>query len=490
MDIDLLLYPYLYSWNPIGEEIIFNNLAESLEMPDPDHLEFIFTIRPGFKQMPGDFPGAGEELNSEDVKESFVRRGTSITAPDKRFAFKIAGSKDPAMLRPALVTPDANTFSFKMAEPFVPAVREMANPTWGIVSKKVIDKYGLRLSQDAYGAGPFMLESFRGQEKIVLRKNPNYYYNNMGRPYLDTITYIVITEGSSLLAAFESGAHDVNGSVLTKKEYDEKKDDDKFTVVRGNTLFYPCIEYKVIRPPFNDPRVLEAIDLALDRDDVINTINSGEGQYNGPIQWPQRFWALPQDELREFYRSDRDKAKALLEEAGYGDGFNVKMKIPKVTGATFIADIASLIKNHLAEVNIEVQIDEVEIGTFIASTILPGNFDMTFFPNLPYDEPDRPLSFYSSGGVTGTGNWTNYTNPDLDKLIEAQSKEFDLNTRQATILEAQRIMIREHAPQITLPSGYQYTARWAYVHFPFEFGEEPPADVLPQGCDVWTEKGT
>jgi peptide/nickel transport system substrate-binding protein len=486
LDIDLLAYPYMYSWNPIGEEIIFNNLAQSLEMPDVT--EFIFTLNRGFMNSPGNYPGADEELTSTDVKESFYRRGTSITAPDKRFAFKIAGSTDPAMLRPALETPDPYMFRFKMAEPFVPSVREMANPTWAIVPAKVIDEYGLGLSQEAHGGGPFIVEQFRGSERIVLTRNPNYYHD--GKPYLDQITYIVITEGSSLLSAFENGDHDVNGSVLTKPWYDDNKDDPRWTVVRGNTFFYPCIQYKVIRAPFNDPRVLEAIDLALDRDDVINTINFGEGQYNGPIQWVQRTWALPQEELREFYRSDRTKAKQLLEAAGYGDGFPVKMKIPKVTGADFIADLASLIKSHLGEVNIDVAIDEVEIGTFIASTILPGNFDMTFFPNLPYDEPDRPLSFYHSRGVTGTGNWTNYTNPPLDKLIDAQAREFDVEARKEIILEAQRTMIREHSPQITLTSGYQYTARWADVHFPFEFGQEPPDDVLPFGADIWREEGT
>jgi len=51
-------------------------------------------------------------------------------------------------------------------------------------------------------------------------------------------------------------------------------------------------------------------------------------------------------------------------------------------------------------------------------------------------------------------------------------------------------MIREHGPQTTLTSGFQYAARWSHVHFPFEFGEEPGADVLPFGCDIWTEKGT
>jgi len=483
LDIDLLLYSYMYSWDPIDEEIVLNNVAEEFE--HPDDLTFIFKIRKGIMTHPGSYPGAAEELTSEDVRQSFNRRGTSITAPDKRFAFKIAGSKDPAMLLPALQAPDANTFKFVMAEPFVPSIREMANPTWAIVPAKVIDEYGLRLSQKAFGSGPYMLESFRGNEKVVLRKHPNYFHT--GRPYPDTLTYIVITEGSSLLAAFESGAHDVNGSILNKREFDEKKDDPEYTVARAPSLFYPCIQYKW-KAPFTEIRVREAINLALNREEFINTINDGEGQYNGPIQWPQRKWALPQEELRAFYPYDVDKALDLMDEAGYKDGFNTKMKIPKVTGATFIADAASLIKAHLEKININVEIDEVEIGTFIASTILPGNFEMTFFPNLPYDEPDRPLSFYHSLGVTGAGNWTNYTNPELDKLINKQSTQFIEEERQQTIYEAQRMILKEHGPQITLPNGFAYSARHSYVHFPFEIGQPFPPEILPWGSDLWTEE--
>jgi ABC-type transport system substrate-binding protein len=88
-----------------------------------------------------------------------------------------------------------------------------------------------------------------------------------------------------------------------------------------------------------------------------------------------------------------------------------------------------------------------------------------------------------------TDTFTGHGSPQLDALIDAQSREFDPDERQRLVLEAQRVMLREHGPQITLPSGYDYTARWAYVHFPYEDGEAPPPDVLPYGCDIWTEKG-
>jgi len=81
LDIDLRLYSYLYSWKPFGEEAIFNNFATSVEMPAADGTEFIFSLRQGVKiQSQSDNPAAGEELTSLDVRESFVRRGTAITA--------------------------------------------------------------------------------------------------------------------------------------------------------------------------------------------------------------------------------------------------------------------------------------------------------------------------------------------------------------------------------------------------------------------------
>src|SRR5207245_10723525 len=128
--------------------------ALSVEMPSPDQTEFIFSLRPGVKIQPqDDNPAKGEVLTSTDVKESWVRRGTAITAPDKRFPLRISGtaSPDATALRPALPTLDANTFSFKMSSPFVPAFREMSNPTWAIVPAKVIEKYGRSLPYDGHG---------------------------------------------------------------------------------------------------------------------------------------------------------------------------------------------------------------------------------------------------------------------------------------------------------------------------------------------------
>ena len=484
LDIDMLMYTYLYSWRASDEEAILNNFVTEMELPDATH--FNFTLRPGIKVWPAPYggPAADEELTSTDCKESFIRRGTALTAPDKRYPQRFLPEKGGR-----LETPDTYTFNIVLTRPFIPALQDMANPTWAIMPAKAIDKYPTGFSQRALGSGPFMMEEFRGSERIVLKKHPNYFLSP--RPYLDEIKIIVITEGSSLLAAFRSGQHDISGAVLTKADADELMGDDNFVVDKFPSLFYPVIHLKVKRPPFTDIRVREAIDLALDRDEFINVIWSGEGAYNGPIQWPQVKWNLPQDELRTFYRYDPERAKQLLAEAGLPDGFKSKMKLPKLPGAAVIGDMAVLIKDQLGRVGINIELDEVELGAFITSTILPGNFDMAFFPNLPYPEPDRPLSFYHSKGVTGTGNWTNYNNPDLDVLIDAQAEEFDVAKRRDIILQAQRMILPEHGPQLTLPGSFAYAARWKHVHVPTEvtgLGLELTTDAGPTGADIWVDK--
>jgi len=499
IDIDLLLYSYLYSWTPSTQEALFNNFALDVEMPADDHTEFIFGLRPGVKIQPqDDNPAKGEELTSTDVKESFIRRGTALTAPDKRFPLRISGttSPDANALRAALQTADQYTFAFKMSRPFLPAFREMSNPTWAIVPAKVIEKYGSSfqvggLGQRAWGSGPFMLTEFRGTERIVLQRHPEYFLSP--RPWLNEMKYIIITEPQSLLAAFDSGQHDVNGAIMNKAQAEDRMKNDNFIIGKVPTRFYPVIHFKM-RPPFDDIRVREALDLALDRDEMISLIWDGEGNFNGPVQWLQARFSLPQDELRAAMPYDPAKARQLLSAAGYENGFEAKMKIPRVPGAPLIADLSALIKDQLSKVGINILLDEIELGAFIANVILPGNFDLAFFPNLPYDEPDRPLSFYHTRGVTGIGNWNNYNNPDLDRLIDAQESEFDEAKRIKLVLEAQRMILTEHGPQITLPGGNLYGARWKYVHNPYQFfldlgeGALPPEESGPPCADTWTEE--
>lgn len=115
---------------------------------------------------------------------------------------------------------------------------------------------------------------------------------------------------------------------------------------------------------------------------------------------------------------------------------------------------------------------------------------MALFAISPYDELDRFLACYHTQGITGAGNWNDYTNPEIDSLIDRQSQELDEERRRAIVLEAQRLMIKEHGPQIALPSGDEYYARRSYVHHPYGMGEPLTSNAGPWGSDIWTEEAS
>ena len=493
-DITQFIYSRMYTWEAAGQKAIFNDLAESVEIPDPEHTQFVFKLRPGVKihSIPGN-PASGGEITAEDCKQSFIHRGTSINASDKRLTLNISGTTAPegAALAAALQTPDPQTFSFKLSYPFVPAFSQLSKPEWAIVPAKTIDTLESSSgfadpAKNIVGSGPFMLQELKGSGALVLTRHPDYFLSP--RPWLDRIIFELESSTAAQVSGLKAGRFDAIAAPITKDDYLKLKDDPHFTVSRTPTLFNPSLHLRM-RPPFDDVRVREAIDLALDRQKFIDAMWDGEGNYNGPIAWPLTQWALPQDELRRLYPHDPARARELLAEAGYGNGFATRMTVPGFeSSAVFdIREAASRIVADLSEIGVTVTIEQVELGSFIANALLPGNFEMAFFPNLPYDEPDRPLAFYTTRGVTGVGNWNNYTNLKIDALVDSQSREFDEERRRQIIYEAQRLMINEHGPQITLPSGYEYNAHASRVHYPYEIGEAPSSGTGPWGADISTE---
>jgi peptide/nickel transport system substrate-binding protein len=204
----------------------------------------------------------------------------------------------------------------------------------------------------------------------------------------------------------------------------------------------------------------KAVDLAVDRQDLIDKAAFGEGFFSGPVSPSLDYWTLPQDEVREFYKVDLTEAKRLVEAAGYGNGMEVDVPVMNVQNLT---KDAAIVKEHLAKIGITLNIQPKDIAVLLAQYLYPGNFQMLWFYNLPYVEPDRPICQWFSKGIAGV-SFTGYDNPVMDDWVWKERSEFDPQKRREIVLDAQRAMMREHGPQINTYSPQSWIATWDWMH--------------------------
>jgi ABC-type transport system substrate-binding protein len=146
------------------------------------------------------------------------------------------------------------------------------------------------------------------------------------------------------------------------------------------------------------------------------------------------------------------------------------------------------VQEQLNAVGISLEDDELPISGGLAPILFPGNFSFALSQAGPFDEPDQALSPYYSIGPGLTDNFTGHGSPQLDALIDAQSREFDFEKRRGLVYEAQRSIVREHGATIPLPSGFEYSAHRAHVILQSDYDIiDPPPDILPHGCDIWLD---
>ena len=198
------------------------------------------------------------------------------------------------------------------------------------------------------------------------------------------------------------------------------------------------------------------MDLAVDRQNIIDKAAFGEGFFNGPVSPSLEYWSLPQDEVRDFYKVDLTEAKRLVEAAGYGDGIEVDAPVMNVQGLT---KDAAIVKEHLAKIGITLNIQPKDIAVLLAQYLYPGNFQILWFYNLPYVEPDRPMCQWFSKGIAGV-SFTGYSNAAMDDWVWKERSEFDPQKRREIVLDAQRAMMEQHGPQINTYSPQGWIAVW------------------------------
>lgn len=431
-------------------------LAESWEYSD-DGLTLTFSLVPGVKFHNGD------ELTSEDVKYSFERILDEETGAILRSFF--LDIKE-------IETPDPLTVVMTLENPNAALLSNMAIDNASIVSKKAAEA-GL-LDQEMIGTGPFKVAEWQPDNLLRLEANEDFFIE--GLPRLDGIEMRVIPDESSILAGLRAGTidwaivEDPRVAILARGE-------ETLNTERAPSLAYHVLGINNTREPFTDERVRQAISCAVDRQQIIDLASLGEGQVTGPLTSP--FYRQAPSEL-ECYTQDLEKARALLADAGYSDGFSFKVMTTSVEPATALADAQS-IQSQLAQIGIDVEIEVLEQGIYV-DRWLAADFDAWAGLNSGSPDPDFLLFRYwhSTGNLNYVPGWSD---PEIDGLLENGKTVVDSEERKAIYQEVEAKLV-EAAPWIWTYVGFEYWPMQSYVQ-----GFTPMSDgSIIYLRDVWLDK--
>jgi peptide/nickel transport system substrate-binding protein len=289
-----------------------------------------------------------------------------------------------------------------------------------------------QMRQHPIGTGPFKFVEFKPNERIKVARNPDYWKKD--RPYLDGIEYTIIQEPSTADLAFVSGQFDMTFpfelSVLRYKNMQARVPEAVCELSPGTVNTHLLINRA--QPPFDHPDLRRAMALTIDRTAYVDTIGQGEGEIGGILQPPPAgLWGMPSDEIAKLpgygvdVHKNREEARALMRKLGYGPDNRLKIKVTTRDWSIY-RDPAVLLIDQLRQIYIDGQLDLVDTAQYFPKI---QRKEYTVALNLQTAGPDPDPTVQLFYGCGSNLNWDSYCDPEMDKMIEAQSREDDTAKR-------------------------------------------------------------
>ncbi|RPI13651.1 MAG: ABC transporter substrate-binding protein [Ignavibacteriae bacterium] len=464
----------------------------------PDGLTYTFHLRKGVMFHDNAcFPnGKGREMNANDVKYSFDRILDSRTG-SLGFDFyknRVEGAEEVineinkavSENRPpkftstsGFVVQDDSTFIVKLKKPFGPFIYYMCLGFVYVIPHEAVEKYGKDFFQNPVGTGAFIFENWTPDLEINMHKNPNYWAKDgfgNSLPYVDHVKFRFIKDLSQQLLEFKNGTIDESYRIPNEQFQSVVKDDgvtltpeySKYKLQRTQALADQYFGFLTNGKIFNDVRVRQAFNYAVDREKIIKYILFGSGTVGIYGIVPP---GMPNYDTKNIkgYSFDLQKARQLLTEAGYpgGKGFpEVTLNINEGGGRN--TQIAEAIQNMLKEIGITVKLqllqfaqhlDNIDAGRsdfyrlgWIADYPDPENFLELFYgKNVPTDPREKsPINSFR------------YKNPKFDEIFEKALMVTDIQQRNKMYLEAEQLAVNE-APLLFIYYDIDYRLLQPYV---------------------------
>lgn len=407
-----LTYESFYYVNSKNE--LIPQLAESYDVSE-DGKTYTYHLIKGAKFH------NGEEVKASDAVFSFNRAMTSPTLySSTEFIDKVEALDDYTVQ----ITLTQMSPTFDIYANFV-----------SILSEKEVtgapDKYEVLPA----GSGPYTIETWKGDEKVVLKRNPDYHGK---APAIETIEYVVLGDATAALMAFEAGEIDYLG--IPKAEWSRISESGQYTteLIQSAHTTFMCFNMK--KEPFDDVRVRQAFNYAVNKEDVLIGALDGLGTIASQVGVPELCFGAPKPEETVTYEYNPEKAKELLAEAGYPDGLTLSEKAGAMGGSHFQNSL-EIIQSQLAEIGVNFEIEIIDSAVY-GDRITKGNYlfqvwGITFTPDAS--------SFQRVYGTGGDLNGSFYSNARVDELFTLASQTVDRDKRQEYFYEMYNIANEEAA---------------------------------------------
>lgn len=307
------------------------------------------------------------------------------------------------------------------------------------------------------GTGPFKFVSRSVQESLVMEKFADYWGE---AAYLDKVTFKIFEDANALMSALSAGSIDMVNH-LTIDQVDTVKGGD-FKVLEGTMNLVQALYLNNGVEPFDNEKVRQAMCYAVNVDDILELTAAGYGAKLGSSIYPS-FTKYFDESLVDYYDYDVEKAKSLLAEAGYPDGFSMTITIP--SNYTPHMNVGEVLVEQLAQVGITATIEPVEWETWLTEVYAGRNFESTV---IGFDAATLNAGALLNRWMsTNESNMINYDNPDYDAVMEKaaactdEEQQTELYKEAASILTetAANVYIQDLADFMLVKSdldGYQF----------------------------------
>lgn len=381
----------------------------------------------------------GTRFTAEAVKKTFERILDKNVASPRAVVFKPVKE---------IKIKDDYTVQLVLNYPFAPILSILASQEGSIISPAAIEQYGKDLTKHPIGTGPFTFKSWIPGQETVLDKNESYWGE---KPKVDKVVFKVVPEGATRIAMVETGeAHIAEPLPVTEIERVEAS--ANISLYRSEGLATEFIGFNVKKKPFDDVRVRQAISHAIEADSIIKGVYNNVGTKANSTMGPKVFGYHPN---LPSYDYDLNKAKELLIEAGYPNGFKTTIWTYDKKERVNLAEVA---QSQLKGIGIDAEVKVLEYGAFI-SAIGKGEQDIFIsgWGNATGDADYNQSNMFHSSSQGDAGNNFFYSNPNVDTLIEEGRKETDSVKRKEIYAKAQEIEIKD-AVFIPIRNGEQIAA--------------------------------